>query len=211
MKDPQHTPVQYLKGIGPSRAKAFAGLGINSIIDLFYYFPRRYEDRRNFVTVSKLKEGEIQSVKACILISGQHNSWRRRLNITEAEFEDGSGRLSCVWFNQPYLKEYFKPGLKLILHGKVERYGLKLQMANPEFEIISDEDDETLNAGRLVPVYPLSQGLSQRVFRKVVRSALDEYLPKLNDFLPYDIRSRNSLDNLAKSIINIHFPETLVA
>ncbi len=208
MNKPQHTSIRYLKGIGPKRAEAFAESGIKTILDLFYHFPRRYEDRTNLVTISKLKEGEAQTIKAQVLALGQHNSWRRRsFSITQAEVGDETGRISCVWFNQPYLKGYLKPGKGLILYGKVERYGLKLQMSNPEFEFLSDEvEDDNLSAGRLVPVYRLPDGLSQRGFRKIMKTALDEYLPKLNDCLPYDIRSSNSLENLAKSLINIHFP-----
>ncbi len=208
MNKPQHTSIRYLKGIGPKRAEAFAESGIKTILDLFYYFPRRYEDRTNLVTISKLKEGEAQTIKAQVLALGQHNSWRRRsFSITQAEVGDETGRVSCVWFNQPYLKGYLKPGKGLILYGKVERYGLKLQMSNPEFEFLSDEvEDDSFSVGRLVPVYRLPDGLSQRGFRKIMKTALDEYLPKLNDCLPYNIRLSNSLENLAKSLINIHFP-----
>jgi ATP-dependent DNA helicase RecG len=205
-----NTSIQYLKGIGPKRAESFAGIGVKTIFDLFYYFPRRYEDRTNVVTISKLRLGEIQTVKVKVLISDQHNSWRRRaFNITEVSVGDDTGKLSCVWFNQPYLGRYFKPGNDLILYGKVELYAGKLQMSNPEFEIVSDEEDDSLRIGRFVPVYTLPSGISQRVFRKIVKSALDEYLPKLNDCLPYDLRSRNKLENLAKSLINIHFPENI--
>ncbi|MBN2831041.1 MAG: ATP-dependent DNA helicase RecG [Candidatus Omnitrophica bacterium] len=208
MNNPQDTSIQYLKGIGPKRAKVFNNLGIKTIFDLFYYFPRRYEDRTNLVTVSQLKEGEAQTIKAQVLALGLHNSWRRKsFNITEAEVADETGRIPCVWFNQPYIKEYLKPGSKVILHGRVERYGVKLQISNPEFEFISNDSEDTLSAGRIVPVYSLPERLGQRSFRKIMKTALDEYLPKINDCLPYDIRSRNSLENLAKSLINIHFPE----
>jgi ATP-dependent DNA helicase RecG len=96
----------------------------------------------------------------------------------------------------------------MILYGKVERYAGRLQMSNPEYEFLLSEDDNGLSVGKLVPVYTLPEGLSQRSIRKIIKTALDEYLPKLNDCLPYDIRSRNNLENLAKSLINIHFPES---
>ena len=226
MNNPQNTSIRYLKGIGPKRAQVFSGFGIKTILDLFYYFPRRYEDRTNLVTVSSLKEGEIQTIKVRVLALGEHNSWRRRsFSITQAEVEDDTGRVSCVWFNQPYLKRYLNPGKEMILYGKVERYSGRLQMSNPEYEFLSDEPRPSLKSnlasneglgeavdmlsmGRLVPVYSLPEGLSQRAIRKIMKTALDEYLPKLNDSLPYDIRSRNGLENLAKSLINIHFPES---
>ena len=200
--------VRYLKGIGPKRAKVFAKYGVESAEDLLYYFPRRYEDRTNFVRIADLKEGQNQTIKAAVLVSGDRRSWRRRgFSITEAVVEDSTGRLSCVWFNQPYLKQYLKPGTALILYGKVEKYSGKLQMNVPEFEIVSEDSDETLNIGRIVPVYALPQGLGQRTLRRLIKNVIDGYLSRLYDFLPYDIRSRNNLLNLAKSIINIHFPE----
>jgi len=210
MNSPQHVSIQFLKGIGPKKVKVFNSLGIKTILDLFYYFPKRYEDRSNFVKVSGLKEGNLYTVKVQVLALGQHNSWRRRsFNITEVEVADATGRVSCVWFNQPYIKEYFKPGSEVILYGKVERYGGKLQITNPEFEFIADDSEDALSVGRIVPIYSLPERMGQRSFRKLIKTALDEYLPKLNDCLPYDVRSRNDLENLPRSLINIHFPESL--
>ncbi|MBU2221859.1 MAG: ATP-dependent DNA helicase RecG, partial [Candidatus Omnitrophica bacterium] len=211
MERPQEIPIQYLKGIGPKRAKLFENLGIRTIEDILYYFPRRYEDRSKFVSISKLKEGVVQAVKARIKALGERHSWRKiRFNILEIAVADDTGQLRCVFFNQGYLREYFKPDVRLILYGKVERYAGNLQMSSPEFEIITNEGDESLNSGRIVPVYSLPQGLNQRLIRKVIKKALDEYLPVLNDFLPYNVRSRNNLLNLAKSLINIHYPQDQV-
>ncbi len=201
--------VRYLKGIGPRKAKSFSGIGINSIEDLFYHFPRRYEDRTDFVKIAKLKEGDFKTIKAEVLARGAHQSFRRRgFSITEIVVADESSKIFCVWFNQPYLKNYFKVGQTIILYGKVERYGKRLQINSPEFEIVST-DDASLSIGRIVPIYALPEAMSQRYLRRIMKSALDEYLPKIIDFLPYDIRSRNSLFNLAKSILNIHFPDSL--
>jgi len=206
----EYTPIRYVKGIGPKRAKDLASSGINTVSDLLYYFPRRYEDRTNFVPISKLKPGETQTIKAKVLALGQHDSWRKRtFNITEVSVADATARVTCVWFNQPYLKQYLKPETEVILYGKVEVYGSRLQMSNPEFEIISDQADAGLSVGRLVPVYSLPAGFSQRTLRRLIKNTLDEYLPKINECLPYDLRQRNNLLNLAKALLNIHFPESL--
>lgn len=205
-----NTPIQYLKGIGPKRAEFFRRLGINTVEDILYYFPRRYEDRPNLVSVSQLKQGQTQTIKAKVLTVKQRHSWRRRnFNIFELVVQDETGKIFCVWFNQPYLKDYLRVGLTLILYGKVEQYGTRLQLSSPEFEIISDEADEAVSIGRIVPIYTLPKGITQRTFRRLIKNVLDQYLPKLNDFLPYDIRSRNNLLNLAKSLIQIHFPDDL--
>lgn len=203
------TPIRYLKGIGPKRAEGFARVGIHSIEDLLYYFPRRYEDRRQFSSIAELKEGQTQTIKARIINAGNHQSFRRRgFNIIQALVGDQTGRITCVWFNQPYLKNYLKVGNTLILYGKVDNYKGRLQMSSPEFEVVSEgEGDDPLSVGRVVPVYSLPEGLRQRALRQVVRKVLDEYLTGISDFLHYDIRSKNNLMNLPKSLVNIHFPE----
>ena len=225
MEKTSNISIRYLKGIGPKRAKLFGSLGIDSIEDLFYYFPRRYEDRKNFISISRVQAGETYTVKAQVLASSQRQSLRRRgFSIIEILAGDESGKIFCVWFNQPYLKEYLKVGTSLILYGKIEYYSGRLQMNSPEFEIISadadesgsslksntalkEERSESLNIGRIVPIYSLPEGITQRNLRRVIKYALDEYLKRINDFLPYDIRRRNDLLNLAQSLINIHFPE----
>ncbi len=174
-----------------------------------YYFPRRYEDRRNFAKVSELKEGEIYTVKVEVLKGMQRNSWRRRrFSITEALVGDDTGKISCVWFNQPYLGQYLQDAAWLILYGKVELYNGKLQLSNPEYEFLEDgQEDDSLNVGRIVPIYSLPKSFSQRSLRKLIKHALDEFLPKINDPLTFDLRSRHNLLNLAQSLLNIHFPQ----
>lgn len=206
MKKSLDTPIQYLKGIGPQRAKILAKAGIYRIEDLLYYFPRRYEDRSHLLLISRLKENEEQTIQAQVLASGQRQSWKkRRFSILEVVVGDASGKISCVWFNQPYLKNYFSVGTMLILHGRVERYGKRLQMNSPEFEILNDEKEKHNSYG-IVPVYRLPEGMTQRYLRKIISICLDDYLPAVKDFLPYDIRARNKLLNLARSLRVIHFP-----
>jgi len=185
-------------------------MGVTTIEDLLYYFPRRYEDRTRFTTIAELKEGGVYTIKAEVLVKGQRAALRRRgFSITEAVVADESGKVHCVWFNQPYLEAYLKVGVELILYGKVERYTTRLQMENPDFEVISDEKDASLHIGRIVPVYSITQGITQRSLRRLVKDALDETTGRIKEFLPYDIRSRNGLLNLPKSLLNIHFPENL--
>lgn len=206
------SPVRYIKGIGPKRAECFSSIGINSVEDLIYYFPRRYQDRTNFTTISRLNPGQIQTIKASVLAKGQRRSFRRRrFTVTEAVVDDGTGKISCVWFNQPYVKEYLRPGAKLILYGKVDWYGSKLQMNSPEFEVIEDDSSGSFDLNRFVPVYSLPEGIGQRYFRKLVKQALDEYLSCIKEHLSFDIRNRNGLINLAKSLLDIHFPENLTS
>jgi ATP-dependent DNA helicase RecG len=203
------TPIRYLKGIGPERARAFNKIVIFTLEDMLYYFPNRYQDRRKFSPIRDLKEGEFQTIKARVLRKSQRRSWRRRgFSILELVVADETKKLFCVWFNQPYLAPYFNTGQTLILYGKVQRYLERLQMNSPEFEIISEEgQDHSLHVGRITPIYSLPERISQRNFRQLIKQILDEYLIGLKDFLPYDIRSKNNLLNLPQSLINIHFPQ----
>ncbi|MFA5361906.1 MAG: ATP-dependent DNA helicase RecG [Candidatus Omnitrophota bacterium] len=202
-------PIRFIKGIGPKRANIMARYGIQSVEDMLYYFPRRYEDRTRFSSVAGAKEGDILSLKVKILSFRERRSFRnRRFSLTEVLAGDESGALVCVWFNQPYLKQYFKAGTDLILYGKIERYAGRLQMSAPDFEIVEEDAGGSVNSGRIVPVYSLPEGISQRYFRRLIKGVLDIYLPKINEFLPYDVRARHNLLNLAKSLLEIHFPES---
>ena len=210
MRKDATTNIRYLKGVGSKRLVLFQALGLETIEDMLYYFPRRYEDRTQITPIAKLKAGEYQTVKARILGFDQRHSFRRRVfSIFEAIVDDGSARLECVWFNQPYLKQYFNPGTVVVLYGKVEAYESYLQMQNPEYEIIDEKKEEdNLNYGRIIPVYSLGEKLGQRMFRRIIKNCLDEYIPSLVDILPYDTRQRHHLLNIAGSILNIHFPKT---
>lgn len=152
MNNPFSAPIRYLKGIGPKRAEAFNKMGIRNIEDLLYYFPRRYQDRTNFTLIKNLQQGQTYTIKAQVLAKDERRSFRRRgFSITEATVADPSGRLSVVWFNKPYLKDYFKAGAQVILYGKVEYYAKRLQMNSPEFEFIGAEEQDFLEAGGICP------------------------------------------------------------
>ncbi|MFH1655865.1 MAG: ATP-dependent DNA helicase RecG [Candidatus Omnitrophota bacterium] len=205
-----NTSIQYLKSVGPKKRKTLEKLGITSVEDLLYYFPRRYEDRTNFVTIDKLQEKQFHTIKGDIFVKGKRQSWRRRrFSIFQAVIRDKTAKISVVWFNQPWLENVFKNGQNVILYGRVEKYEGNLQMNSPEFEILDEEeqDCDNLNVGSLVPVYSLTEGLSQRYFRKIVKYSLDNFISRIDEPLPYDIRKRQNLFNLAQGLLNIHFPE----
>ena len=210
--------IRYLKGVGLKRAALFNKLEISSIEGLLYYFPRRYEDRTVITGIGSLAPGEYQTVRAKIIRVKERPVFRRRgFRIFEAVAEDSTGRLSCVWFNQPYLKNYIMIDREVMLFGKVGLYGNSPQMQNPEYEVMSSrssdgtepngQSKDSLNSARIIPVYSLIEGLSQRMFRRLIKTCLDEYLPGIIDILPYDIRQRNHLLNIASAVLNMHFPQ----
>jgi ATP-dependent DNA helicase RecG len=201
-----NTSAQYIKGVGPKKFKLLKQLKVETIKDLLYYFPRRYEDRSKFIPISKVREGSFETIKGEVLAKGERKTWRG-LKIFQVALGDETGRIFGVWFNQPYLSEYFKVGQKVIFYGKVERFGQDLQMNSPEYEIISQDTADSLHIGRLVPIYPLTEDLAQRTFRQIVKNCLDQTIPYLTDRLPYEIRARHNLLNLAQALNNIHFPK----
>lgn len=207
------TSIQYLKGVGPKKSKLFKKSGIITVEDLLYFFPRRYEDRSKFSSIDQLKQNEPQVILATVKVCGLRRSPKRKIFIFELIAEDKTGRIKCLWFNQPYLHKYFKPGQKAILYGKPEIYNSRMHLISPEYDILENDEDfhsikENLNIGRIVPIYSLTQGLNQRYLRKTIKLCLEEFISGLSDCLPFDIRKRLCLLNLAQSLNQIHFPET---
>lgn len=201
--------IQYIKGVGPARKKLFANLGVETVSDLFYFFPKRYEDRRRMTVIKDVRIGESQVVFGRVFEQGARRSWYTKKQVNEIVIGDQTGRLTCVWFNQPYLSHYFKPGRHVIVYGKAEVYKDRIQMISPEYEILENKNDERLSMGRIVPIYPLTRGMTQRYLRKVVAAAFESYQDQLDDVLPVAIRNRYRLLNVRHSIAAMHFPSDM--
>jgi ATP-dependent DNA helicase RecG len=201
------TSIQYLKGIGPKRAKSFEKSGIKTIEDLLFYFPRCYEDRSEVIPLDKVIPGNVVTVEGEVFRVGGRRAMRRGMDVLEVVLGDDTKQVTAVWFNQPYLRHYFLLGKKVLLHGKAEIYKERLQIVSPEFEMI-DEGEEFQEVDKIVPRYTLPQGYSQRGFRKIVKIVLDKHIPQVEEVLPFNIRSKHRLLNIAQSLLNIHFPQS---
>ncbi len=205
------SPLRYLKGIGPKRAQALEKLGIFSLHDLLYFFPRRYEDRSQFRAIASIQPGETATIQGQIF---KITSKRiRRFNILEILVGDESGMLAMVWFNQYYLKNTFKEGQTAIFYGRVDFKQNRLQMTSPEYELIDpDEEVSPVHTGRITPVYPLTVGLFQRSLRQVMKNLADNQIQtELEEYLPVSFRLRMDLGPLAESIHEMHFPSSFEA
>lgn len=202
-------PVRYLKGIGPKRSEALERLGIKNVSDLLYFFPRRFEDRSTFKPIRSLRIGDFCTVKGKILTLGVRRA--KNINIFEVAVDDGTGFVHAVWFNQPYLKQYFKKDDEVILSGKLDFYN-RLQLNSPEYEILNGTNEDTVHTGRITPIYPLTEGLKQRPIRAAMKDLVDQCLEdEIEDFLPEYLLDRLKLDGLKAAIKNIHFPESFEA
>ena len=197
---------RYIKGVGPKKGELLSSIGINTIEDILYYLPKRYEDRSNIVPIRELKIGEGQTIQGRVISSGLRRS-KAGLPIFQVAVNDSTGTVHAVWFNQPYLKDMFKEGDKLILYGKVELYD-RLQITQPEYEILEGDEVDSVNIGRIVPIYALTQTLTQRYLRSIVFKALVEHARSLVEKLPTYIVAREKLVDVKFAVKNIHFPSS---
>jgi ATP-dependent DNA helicase RecG len=201
-------PLQFLPGVGPRRAKLLGGLGLSTVEDALFHLPVRHEDRSHLVPLRGLTAGEAQSATGIIAGISPAPRGRPRAPL-EVLLRDASGFLNAVWFNQPYLERMFKRGQRLIVHGKVQPYrGRALQMHVKDFEIVEDGADETLHTGRLVPVYALTQGLTQRPMRTLMKRLVDGHASEVEEPLPESLRERRHLLPVASALRAAHFPES---
>src|SRR5256885_12930066 len=185
------TPLQFLKGVGPRRAADLEHAGLLTLEDLLYRFPLRYEDRSRLQPIASLTSGQTGAVSGRVMVSGLRSTRRPGFKIFEAAIDDGSGSLRAVWLNQPYLKDIFMRGQHVVLYGLVEMRGsLSLQILNPQFEILDDEEGETIHTGRIVPVYEKTGAVTPKMQRRLVHEALQRLPPDVPDLLPEEIRAR---------------------
>ncbi len=201
----ENYPVQYVKGVGPARSALLEKLGIKTVKDLFYHFPVRIEDRSKIVPCASLNPGGNAAVRGVVRARGLTKSYRG-FKILKAAVEDETGIVYAVWFNQPYLEKLFPVGAEVILSGKVDFDG-GMQIVNPDFEVISENTD-LLQAGCIVPVYPLTKDLYNKQLRRMLKEAFGKFLSSLDEYLPEDILSRNNLASLGPALEKIHFPKS---
>jgi ATP-dependent DNA helicase RecG len=209
-KELSELDIQFIKGVGPARAKLFNRLGIKTVYDAFHHLPCRYEDRSRIKKICTLQYGAVETVSGKIASTEIVQLPGRRLKIFELIVNDGTGLVKGKWFNQPFLKKNFRLGQDVILHGTVKRnpyWGIGFEMDNPEYEIIS-EDDSTVHMHRIVPVYRATSGLSVRQIRTVLFTIVHSYLEDMPDPLPFELRQKMSLPGLSDALLHLHFPGT---
>jgi len=211
------TPVQYVKGVGPRIADVLIGKGIRTVGDLVHYLPFRYEDRLNPRGIAELRAGEMASVVGEVRNAGLFRT--RSMPIFQLTIGQGRARLRCLWFNATYLQDKFKPGQMIALYGKVEedQRTRELQIIQPQFEILGDPTDtgngtekkaaESLEIGRIVPIYEATGRLTSKWFRRIIRTALENLTPELPEPIPAAVRAHLGLVPPRTALWNVHWPE----
>jgi ATP-dependent DNA helicase RecG len=193
-----------LSGVGEKRLDILRSLGVETVGNLLTYPPVRYIDRQSFARISNLRPGEVQTVAG--KVASVDVRFIRGRRMTVATISDGSGKMRCVWFSQPYLRRLFKPDSTYVFSGTV-RFGRQgFSMVHPEYE---QAESQLLHTGRIVPVYKTRSGLSQRQLRRLVKSAVDACANEVADHVPGRIRQELRLAELSVALRNLHFPSDL--
>ncbi len=198
------TSITQIAGVGEVLASKLKRLGIYTVRDLLYYFPFRYEDFSQVSKISELQPGQLTTIAVQIEMIGAKRSPRRRLVLTEAVVTDDSDRLKVIWFNQPFIAKTLKVGDKIFLSGKVtvDRFGLSLQ--NPSYERMKEE---TVHTARLVPLYPLTEGITQKQIRFFI-SEIIGLSDATTEWIPKELLEKNKLLAFSDALRGIHFPKS---
>ena len=200
------TEITYVKGIGPNRGKAFNRLGIKVLSDLLTFFPRGYEDRTVKKEINGLTPGETVCVTALVAAAPRLSHVRKGLDILKFHAVDSTGSIEITFFNQAYLRETFKPGESYTFYGKVSGTLTKPVMTNPIFEAENTQDGVT---GRIMPIYSLTAGLSQKTVYGAVKKCLEVCAGNIPEVLSQKVRAKWQLAASEYAYDNIHFPKDL--
>ena len=197
------TDIRTVRGIGEQRAKALSKLGISTLYDLISWFPRKYDDRREAKRIADLVPGETACVAAMIAAPPTVSHIRKGMDLVKVRAVDETGVLDVTFFNQTWLKNQLIQGETYIFYGKAEGNLLRKTMASP----IVEQEGRGEATGRIVPIYPLTAGVSQLVLSRSIRQGLDACAHILPDVLPDEVRQAHQLCRIGFAYENIHFPE----
>jgi len=214
VEDLSQIPIQFVKGVGPRIASILKKKGIESVEDALYYFPRAYEDRRTVKSISKLIPGERETVMGRIMLAGKVRTKRR--SLYQVVISDKTGTVTLVWFqfNEKYLRTAYKKGASVILTSEVTLgYRDVLQIVHPrpeDIEVIDEGeeiDEEHTHFNRIVPIYPLTEGIKQRRMRRIMKSVVDTYGSSIPSFVPDEIMRRRGTLEFSSALKRVHFPD----
>ncbi|MBQ8448653.1 MAG: ATP-dependent DNA helicase RecG [Clostridia bacterium] len=201
-------PVTRLYGVGEKRAASFAKLGVATVGELIYHFPRGYENRGNVKNIDQAEDGELCALILCVAGAAKTAMIRRGMTLTKVAAVDDTGKCNITFFNQPYVRDVLREGAYFRFYGRVEKKGKVAAMASPAFEPVVPQ--KPLRA--LVPVYPLAAGLSQKFMASAVKDALSLAFSgesAVREYLPTETRKKYELAELSYALRNIHEPQTV--
>lgn len=194
-----------LQGVGPSNSASLAKLGMHTLGDMLYYYPRRYDDYSQLKPIKNLFYGEQVTVIGTVQTVHTRPIRGGKASIVETIISDGTAGLRLSFFNQPWMANRFKPGDAISVSGKIDQYLGRLVMNNPDTESV---DIENLNTNRIVPVYSLTERVTQKWLRRIMKQVIEYWAPHVVDALPESVRSSAHLMTLNEALTQIHFPDS---
>lgn len=197
--------VTNITGIGTSKAESLSRLGIFSIKDLIYFFPRKHEDYSSIKQINQLEFGDTVSVLGNVKNIYTRNFKSGKQTITEVILEDGTGSIRLIFFNQPFLEKSIKVNKKIIAAGKIELYLGRYVINSPEWTEI---DQTSVSPNRLFPYYPLTKSITQKWLRGIIYKQLMIWVPRIKDFFSQEFLNKADLVDLPTALLNAHFPES---
>jgi len=196
--------IQYIKGVGPNRAKLLYKIGIQNLEDLITYYPRDYEDRGKPKKIAEIVEGEETLISAIVVSKiSEIRTRSKKMTIYKLIVRDDTATCIITWYNQSYLKNIFKLGETYNFFGKIQKRNGKFEMNSPVF----DKQGENKNTGKIIPIYPLTYNLSQNTIRKIIETGIREVNDSLKESLPEYLIKEYHLFDINNAINKIHFPE----
>ena len=200
-----NAPLTVLPGVGAKHGETLKKLGLETLEDMLYFFPRRYDDYSQLKTINRLEYGEQVTVIGTVQNSNSRKVRNGKFTITEGIISDGTGNLRATWFNQPWMVKKLRPGIQVVLSGKTDQYLGRISMNNPEMEQI---EQQNLHTNRIVPVYPLTANITQRWLRRLMHKVVTYWAPKIADPFPGTLLEEENLIQLCDAILQVHFPDT---
>ena len=194
-----------LQGVGPRNAKTLEKLGLYTLGDVLYNFPRRYDAYSQLKPIKSLWYGEQVTVIGSVQSVTGRPVRGGKSHITEVVINDGTGALRLSWFNQPWLTNRLKQGMAISVSGKIDQYLGRLVMNSPDWEMV---ETESLHTNRIVPIYPLTAKITQKWLRKLMNQVITYWTPKLTDHLPESVRQAANLPSLSSALLQVHFPHS---
>ena len=199
------SPVTVARGVDTKVAARLQRLGVESMRDLLNLFPRRHNDYSQTSKIADLVPGQEHTVLATIWEAQSTVRGARRIKSTEAVISDETGNMRVTFFGRPYMARQLRTNSRIVVSGRVEAFKGQLEFQSPEYEFL-DEQEDLIHTGRLVPVYPLTEGLSSRVIRRITWRALEQWLPWVEETLPKEVLTRTNLMDLPEAIMQAHYP-----
>ena len=197
------TPVQFLKGVGPQRAELLERLGLRTARDLLFFFPRDYQDLNDLRGVSQLLEGEVVRIRGAVAEVEQRTA-ASGTHILGVLVRCTDGCIRLLWFNQAYMRQRFAVGQEVLITGKPKLNGGMWEFSHPMVQWLDAEEGD--QQGKLLPMYPLTEGLSQGQLRRVMEGLVPPFAEVLEEVFPPDFLAAHNLWTIRQTLPQIHFP-----